>query len=173
MIQLPTWLILGFVAVCFCILPVVLLIFVGKKANKIYSTIAICCFVLLVFCLTLFDVSFNAKTTSISFVANGQWFSKTFDFNLTKIVNINVDIVVNALMLAPFGIVVTQNLLARGKRYVVLKAFVFGLVLSACIELLQLIMPFGRYPDLLDILLNTISSVAGSCIALVCFKIKK
>ena len=76
-------------------------------------------------------------------------------------------------MLAPLGVMVTQHLKAKNKKRTILKSFLAGLILGCVIEISQMILPFGRFPAVLDALLNGISAGIGCVCLHACHKIKE
>ena len=70
------------------------------------------------------------------------------------------EVLVNCLMLAPLGVMACQNAKARGKKTAKF-ALLAGLLLSTTIEVCQMILPFGRYPTVIDICWNVLGAGIG------------
>lgn len=170
MITIPTLVILLVVLIVFTILPTALSLFLkNKKLDKIFSIIGIISFIILTLTLTLFNTSLNMKVTKISFNPCSNWFNRPFNFKFWDVI-LN-DLLINALMLAPLGVMVTQKRKAENK-----KSFIWsllaGLMLGTFIEVSQAILPYGRFPALSDVILNTFSSMLGCGCLNLCHKIK-
>lgn len=170
MITIPTLVILLVVLIVFTILPTTLSLFLkNKKLDKILSIIGIISFIILTLSLTLFDTSFGKEITKINFEPCSNWFNRPFNFKFWDV--IPNDLLINALMLGPLGVMVTQKRKSENKKSF-LWSMLAGLMLGTFIEVSQAILPYGRCPALSDILLNTISSSLGCVCLNLCHKIK-
>ena len=85
------------------------------------------------------------------------------------------EILVNVLMFIPFGVSVT--LLSYKGKYAFLKVFSYSLLLSICVELIQLVTLYYslnvRIFDINDILLNTLGGVLGYIIVKLMLRVRK
>jgi glycopeptide antibiotics resistance protein len=81
--------------------------------------------------------------------------------------HILISIAGNVAVFVPLGLAVTRSL-ALGRRLAPLAALVggaaFGALVSACIEVLQMLSP-GRFPDWRDLALNTLGALVGAIVA--------
>ncbi len=81
--------------------------------------------------------------------------------------HILISIAGNVAVFLPLGLAVTRSL-ALGRRLAPLAALVggaaFGALVSACIEVLQMLSP-GRFPDWRDLALNTLGALVGAIVA--------
>ena len=81
--------------------------------------------------------------------------------------HILISIAGNVAVFVPLGLAVTRSL-ALGRRLAPLAALVggaaFGALVSACIEVLQMLSP-GRFPDWRDLALNTLGALVGALVA--------
>lgn len=96
----------------------------------------------------------------INFAANGDWFSKTFNFSLA---NIQItDFLINIALTFPIGYATATITKDKGPVNSILKGLAVGFLAGLTIELLQFALPVDRSPSLSDIVLNSLSGVIGS-----------
>lgn len=172
MITIPTLAVLGLVAVGFVGVPAGLSLFSkNQKINKIMSIIGMVGFSGLALLLTLPSVSFNLHNVTINFQPQSPWFNRMLGWGFS-ITNLQ-DVLLNSVMLAPLGVMVTQHAKAKNKKRTILKSFFAGLALGFVIEISQMILPFGRFPAVLDALLNGVSAGIGCVCLHACHKIKE
>jgi len=81
--------------------------------------------------------------------------------------HILISIAGNVVVFVPLGLAVTRSL-ALGRRLLPLVALIggagFGALVSACIEVLQMLSP-ARFPDWQDLALNTLGALVGAIVA--------
>lgn len=157
------YLVISLVFVYYAIIPIVINCLTAKKwAYWIYLLL----FVPVLVCGVFGKVTI-AKTVTVTFESYGNFFDKTFNFYpLAKDLG---DFVINIFMLVPIGISV-YNLSNKQK---LVKTLLFGLVVGCFIEIMQLILPIARSPQLSDIILNSISGLLGGVYAMIISKIKR
>jgi glycopeptide antibiotics resistance protein len=82
--------------------------------------------------------------------------------------HILISIAGNVVVFVPLGLAVTRSL-ALGRGLAPLAALVggtaFGALVSACIEMLQILSP-SRFPDWRDLVLNTLGALVGAIVAI-------
>ena len=143
----------AFVALFYVILPVVFTLFIkDKRKRDVAFTIYIMVFLVMLVCGTMAEVSFSNGVTinfKVSFI------EKTFDFNSYDVGW--QDFIINITMLAPLGIAVYMT----SNKLKFFKVFLIGILTGFSIEMLQLILPISRCPQLSDILLNAFSALWG------------
>lgn len=156
------YIVISLIFVYYAIIPIVLNCLTTKKwAYWIYLLL----FVPVLVCGVFGKVTIG-KTVTLTFERYDNFFDKAFNFYpFTKDFG---DIVINIFMLVPIGISV-YNLFNKQK---LVRALLFGLGAGCFIEIMQLILPIARSPQLSDIILNGISGLLGGVYAMVISKIK-
>ncbi len=170
MITISAFAILGITATCFVGVPAAFSLFCkNQKVNKILSIIGMISFSAFALLLALPTRNFQNFMLTLDFHASSPWFNRMFSLGLGALDSFEV--LVNCLMLAPLGVMACQNAKARGKKTAKL-ALLAGLLLSATIEVCQMILPFGRYPTVIDICWNVLGAGIGCVCLNICHKIK-
>lgn len=156
------YLVISLIFVYYAIIPIVLNCLATKKwVYWIYLLL----FVPVLVCGVFGKVTIG-KTVTLTFERFGNFFNK--DFNFYPFTKDFGDIVINTFMLVPIGISV-YNLSNKQK---LVRALLFGLGVGCFIEIMQLILPIARSPQLSDIILNGISGLLGGVYAMILSKIK-
>ena len=114
--------------------------------------------------LVPFNFSFSFELLMYNW-ANIEWIEKHGQYFYTTR---NVDAIVNILIYIPLGIIIFNTRYALGRRerstLDIALAMFFGLLLSAFVELLQLLIK-ERTTSFVDIIMNTLGCFAGGFIA--------
>lgn len=156
------YLVVGLVFVYYVIVPILISCLTNKKWPYLVYFLV---FIPMLVCGVFSKIDIG-KTVTLTFEKSGTFFDKTFNFNpITKDVK---DIIINVFMLIPVG-VAFYNFASKHK---LLHSFLSALIISCLIEILQLILPIARTPQLTDIILNSISGLLGGVFALLLAKIK-
>ena len=90
--------------------------------------------------------------------------NKTFNFDI--VANDLQDFIINILMLVPFGFLLKPIF----QKYSITKTLIIGIGFSVLIEMLQLVLPINRSPQLSDIILNSLSCLIG-IVSFILFKL--
>ena len=170
MIKISTIFTFILIFILFCILPLILINFCkNKKVNKIYSIIGIIIYIILILLFTIPARNFSFKEIILQFNPDSNWFNKIINLQFWK--HSVSDALINILMFIPLGILFFQYEKNENKKNTIIKSFIFGFCFSLCIEILQFILPFKHYPDLSDLILNTLSLGIGTFISFIIYKI--
>jgi glycopeptide antibiotics resistance protein len=126
---------------------------------------------LIIFLLALFlgvftNVKISSDSVSFSLLITNHWFNTN---NFTIAYFSTFAILVNLFLLFPFGYIYPSLSKKKVKFYQVLLA---GFILAFSIEFLQFVLPIVRYPEVLDVINNTISVILGYLYYLLIKKIK-
>lgn len=126
---------------------------------------------LIIFLLALFlgvftNVKIGSDSVSFSLLITNHWFNTS---NFTIAYFSTFAILVNLFLLFPFGYIYPSLSKKKVKFYQVLLA---GFILAFSIEFLQFVLPIVRYPEVLDVINNTISVILGYLYYLLIKKIK-
>ena len=117
-----------------------------------------------------FDFSFSKEMIEES-LGNIEWIQR---YGRNFYTTANVDTIVNFLIFIPMGIIIINIRSALGKQrrliFELVLATFAGLFLSAIIELLQLLLK-ARMTSVIDIIMNTLGSFSGACIAIILPKV--
>lgn len=164
--EISTVLCYGLAAICFILLPLVLLnVIKDRKKMNIAATVIFCCYLLVLFVGVFGKVEVGSSTTKISLDFSGQWCTKSIKWNFSHLSTF--DIVVNLVMLIPVGIFVAYFAHRKWKIWGLLIFLVFIGIASGCfIEIFQFILPVPRSVQLSDIVFNTISVFVGGLVGL-------
>ncbi len=144
--------ILGFVLV---ILPLLLFVFCKneKIVKNVFSILA-----LFYFLLIIIGVFFNIQLGKKIFILPFQKIEnldKRFDFSLLS--RDILDFIINICMFIPLAFLLYPLFKSRP----ILKTIIFCTSLTITIEIMQLILPISRSPQLLDIIVNVLSCFIG------------
>lgn len=160
------YLLIVLLIIYYAVLPVLFAIFIkSDKALKITFLVYLIAFLPLLIC-GVFGVVNISNNVTVTFASNGKWLGKAFSFS--PVPRGVQDFVINVFMLVPIGI--STYVLAKNQK--LLKGLLVGVLVGAIIEIMQLILPITRSPELSDIILNSISSLLGAVYMLVIYKIK-
>ena len=160
--------ILLILSIIFAIFPI-LFFSVSKNAKHIkVVSLVLSILYILVICIGVFsNIQLGKDITIIPFDLTVK-LNKSFDFNLIS-KNIQ-DFIINILMFIPLGFLLTPLF----KTHTVLKTLLIGISFSILIEIMQLILPINRSPQLSDIVLNSLSCLIGiACFLLFRFIVAK
>ena len=160
----------------YVVCPIILRMLINKKrANTILSFVLLLLF-LFVLCLGVFtNCSVTYPTIKISFETNELWANEYILFNIFNLTCF--DLLVNSVMLLPFGVIFTLFYYYKNPNFSVKKLFLWlffiGLACGLFIETMQFILPIERTIQLSDVLLNTISCFIGGLYFILLLQIKK
>ncbi len=159
-----------FLVVFFLILPtaLILLCFYKKKALKIVCAFFFLLYFVFIMILVLGQINISKTSVTVSLKPNAQWFSLRFLVGSFEIKNI----LYNLAMMFPISFFV----FCFASKKVFIKTIVLSFCFSLFIEFCQFVLPFARYTELLDLVLNTISGVLGYlyfyCVVCVFYKLQ-
>lgn len=170
MITISALAILGITAVGFVGLPLGMSLFCkNQKVNKVMSVIGMIAYSAFALFLALPGRAFENFMLTLNFNPSTPWFNRMFSLGIGALDPFEV--AVNCLMLAPLGFMASQYAKAKNKK-TLKRALFAGFLLSLAIEICQMILPFGRYPTVIDICWNVLSAGIGCACFNVCHKIK-
>lgn len=142
------------------VIPILLMLINNRLIFGIYFFI----FILSLLMGVLLDISIKDHICHFSILITTTWFS-----NSPIIANFDTfGIIINLLLLFPLGFILPLII----PKITFNKVIIFGTSTSIVIEILQFILPIIRYPELLDVLNNTISVILGYLYYLLIFKIR-
>ncbi len=164
--EISTILCYGIAAICFALLPFVLLCIIkDRKKMNIAATVIFCCYLLVLFAGVFGKLEIGAKTTKITFDFSGQWCTKSIKWNFSHLSAF--DIFINLIMLIPVGIFTSYFLHRKWKIWQLLIFLIFiGFGCGIFIETMQFILPIPRSVQLSDVIFNTASVFAGGLLGL-------
>ena len=147
-------------------------IFNRKKGGRIYRIAYVNCIICYGLCLLALTQLPHKGRSGFNLVPFVNFLKKTetgriFDF--AHFLEYIGGAALNILLFVPFGIFAGVFCRLNYIRRPVLKAFLFAAALSAALELLQLVLPAGRFADIDDVIFNALGGALG---AWVFFKIK-
>lgn len=123
------------------------------KKRKIFIYSYFICYLFLLLAGVLLDITINYQTITLNILITNRWFSNT-----PIIANFStLGILINLILLFPLGIIIPL----LNSKLRIYKIILLGVSLSLLIEILQFSLPIKRYPELLDIINNTISVILG------------
>ena len=153
------------IAFMFCLIIPTILVFALKKhekALKITTLVFLTLYLTLLFIGTTAELGYNGTTATFIVVFNKSWFTPSFMWFGTGILNL----LVNIFLLFPVGFIT----FVFAKKHKFLKTILFAFALSIFIETYQMVLPIHRNTELGDVILNTIS---GAISAIYCFILSK
>lgn len=108
----------------------------------------------LILCLGVFlDITLTKESISFSLLLTNTWAS-----NSISIAYFNpLSVLINLFLLFPIGFICPFII----KNCNIAKVIIIGVIVSFTIEFLQFLLPIIRYPEVLDIINNTISVILG------------
>ncbi len=151
-------------------LPVLLFLVKSLKALKIIMTLLLVCYLVLLFLNTTSYMRVGRGGISIAVSVKGGWFDKKpmldilpYDFE---------DFYKNIIMLLPLGTCVAALKQCKLWKCMVY-AFFIGFGVSFCIEFIQYATPLYRFPQLSDLIFNTLSCMLGALYTIGIIKLKE
>ena len=155
--------ILAILLLCFAIIPIVnFLLIKNEKVIKIIFLILAIIYSILI-CIGVFFKVNLAQNITITLFKNVEGVNKSFSFY--PFAKTLTDFLINILMFVPLGFLLSPIL----KKHTLIKTLLIGFIFSTFIELMQLLLPIVRSPQLSDIILNTLSCLIGG----LCFSLLK
>ena len=155
--------ILAILLLFFAIIPIVnFLVIKNEKIIKVIFLILAIIYCILICIGVFFKVNLAQKIT-ITLFENVESVNKSFSFY--PFAKTLTDFLINILMFVPLGFLLSPII----KKHTLIKTLLIGLIFSTFIELMQLLLPIVRSPQLSDIILNTLSCLIGG----LCFSLLK
>lgn len=133
------------------IIPIFLIKYKNKKLVLTYLLI----YLFMLLGGVLLKVSITNSNIYFSLLITNKWFNNPlYIASFAKL-----GIIINIFLLFPLGVIIP--LLSTKQSKIGLKSAIYGMFASLLIETLQFSLPIRRFPELLDILNNTISVILG------------
>lgn len=151
-----------FVLLCaiigYFILPFFVLMIKNNKIKKILANTLLVLFVVILLVGVWGKLDFNSQFVTINFDSSQPWCNKVVVWNFKNISNF--DLIVNIIMLLPIGMYIWC--FCNKKVYIkLLILLLIGVLCGSFIEFSQFVLPVQRSVQLSDVVLNTISVIAG------------
>lgn len=130
----------------------IIIFFTKRRKIWVYTYLATYIFLLILGVFT--NVDFNSSNVSFTLLITSDWANNTINIAYFNFISI----LINLFLLFPLGVILSFLFKSNKKFY---KIILFGIFTSISIEFLQFLLPIIRYPELLDVLTNTISVILG------------
>lgn len=162
MIQVNAYVAAVIIGFCFLFIPFFVLFTFYNKPKILKSCAIILFFVYLISIsiLVFAKLEFNGNLICITFEQSASWFSLLFRVG---VVSNKRQLFLNLLMMFPISVFVL--VITKKDKFCYKKTFILTLVLSfllsACIEILQFVLPIDRTTEILDLVINTFSGALG------------
>jgi glycopeptide antibiotics resistance protein len=156
--------------IIFLVLAPLVIIFVQNQT--IFKTIIITLFIfylIVLFANTTGSMRFQNNSVTIEVILKGGWFDK--EILMTWIPNEFGDFYRNIIMFVPLGTFTTLIKPSSFKKTMLITVIV-AFCTSFLIEFLQFMLPIHRWPQISDVIFNTLSAIIGAIFAFICLKIK-
>lgn len=128
-------------------------IFLVFKSKRLLNIIYLIGYSIILFLGLFLDVKINYSSIYINLYFDNKWFNSPFIVASFS----PLSLLINLFLLFP----ITSILPLLFKNITYIKIIILGFLTSLTIEFIQFALPINRYPELLDILNNTISAILG------------